>query len=87
MNHVIDLTLCYVNYCYNKTKYNIVINETNDYIDLCNNHNDNEITPNLLLDEVINGCFEEYIGKDLCNVMNKLYKDFYEEPIYFNELE
>ena len=87
INNIIDLKLGYEQYRFHKTKYNIVINEINDYIDFCNKSNDNEITPHLLLDNVLNICFEEYIGKDPFNVMKHLYKEFYDEPVYLDELD
>ena len=87
INNIIDLKLGYANFRFHKTKYNIEINEINDYIGFCNHNNDNEITPNLLLDDVLNVYFVEYIGQDPFNVMKQLYKEFYEEPIYLNELD
>ena len=81
---------------YNRKKFNRVINELNDYIKVSNINNTNNITPNLLLNDVLCGCFENYLEKDYelyiikidpFNVLHILYGEFYEEPFNLNDLD
>ena len=58
INNIIDIQIGYEKYRFQNTKYNCGMNEINDYIELCNNNHDDEITLNLL-DEVFNGCVED----------------------------
>ena len=83
-------------YIKNRHKFNRVINEINDYIELSNIKNDGSLTPNLLLNDVLCCCFENYLEKDYeldiikidpFNVLHILYGEFYEEPFNLNDLD
>ena len=83
-------------YIMHNKKYNRVINEINDYINMCNINSNNDRTPNLLLNEVLNGCVDEYmkidydlniINIDPFNVLKYIYGEFYEEQYNLNALD
>ena len=96
VDKIIDYKISYYDYLKNKKKFNRVICEINDYIELCNNINNEEITPNLLLESTLNGFFEQYYKKDFeleiykidpFNVLKTLYGEFFEETFDLNEMD